>query len=283
VLYSKNRIESIYYPEDLHEFNKNRRYIKKTNTGKYYLVGGKYIISEHLSEFGSLCNILSSGMVIKRLSEIYERIYVDEFQDLAGYDFDIIEQIMRSSIETILVGDCRQATYFTNCSPKYSNFKGANIINLVEHWNNQNLCLITKRNECYRSNQEICDFSDALYPDLPKTISKFYLTTEHNGIFIVPKKELKNYIDKYEPTILRYSRSTKVDNNTAFNFGEVKGQTFDRVLIYPTEPIRKYLKDGDETKLKGISKSKLYVAITRARYSVTFVYDGKKNLPDKEM
>ncbi|TQI71987.1 RNA helicase [Gramella sp. Hel_I_59] len=274
-LYSKKRIESIYYPENLNLFNKSRRFIKKDNTEKYYLVGGKYIISEHLSEFGSHCNILSKGMVISRLNEIYDRIYIDEFQDLAGYDFDIVEQIMRSPIETILVGDCRQATYFTNCSPKYKQFKGSNIIQLVQHWYGLKLCVITKRNECYRSNQRICDFSDKLYPNLPKTNSKLELETGHDGIFTVPKNEVKNYIEKYNPTILRYSRSTKVNDHIAFNFGEVKGQSFDRVLIYPTEPIRKYLKNGDETQFKNISKSKFYVAITRARYSVGFIYDGK--------
>ena len=57
-------------------------------------------------------------------------------------------------------------------------------------------------------------------------------------------------------------------------FGKSKGLTFDRVLIIPTASYRKYLM-GSEDVFKSNkteeAKNKLYVAITRARFSVTFV------------
>ena len=58
----------------------------------------------------------------------------------------------------------------------------------------------------------------------------------------------------------------------ALNFGDAKGLEFDRVLIIPHGPIKKYLKSGDVNNVKG-SLSKFYVAVTRARYSVAFLYD----------
>jgi DNA helicase II / ATP-dependent DNA helicase PcrA len=58
------------------------------------------------------------------------------------------------------------------------------------------------------------------------------------------------------------------------NFGMSKGLSFDRVLIYPTVPIIKWLKNCSSD-LAATSRSKLYVAITRARHSVAFVYDFK--------
>jgi DNA helicase-2/ATP-dependent DNA helicase PcrA len=48
-----------------------------------------------------------------------------------------------------------------------------------------------------------------------------------------------------------------------------EGSTYDRVLIFPTKPIREYLEDRDPAKLKR--PEALYVAVTRARYSVAFV------------
>ena len=55
----------------------------------------------------------------------------------------------------------------------------------------------------------------------------------------------------------------------AMNIGIVKGSTFERVVIFPTRPMKQYLSDGDPSKLKA--PESLYVAVTRARYSVAFV------------
>ena len=52
------------------------------------------------------------------------------------------------------------------------------------------------------------------------------------------------------------------------NIGVAKGSTFDRVLIFPTNPMRQFL-DEDPSKLKA--PERLYVAVTRARHSVAFV------------
>ena len=63
----------------------------------------------------------------------------------------------------------------------------------------------------------------------------------------------------------------------AHNFGDSKGLTFDRVLIYPTKPMLAWFLDH-KTELKFQSRSKLYVAITRARHSVGIVFDNKKGI-----
>jgi hypothetical protein len=46
--------------------------------------------------------------------------------------------------------------------------------------------------------------------------------------------------------------------------------TFDRVLIFPTGPMKAYLKTKDLAKAGDLAK--FYVGVTRARYSVTFVF-----------
>jgi len=51
--------------------------------------------------------------------------------------------------------------------------------------------------------------------------------------------------------------------------------SFDRVLIYPTKPILEWI-IGKSKELKIESRSKFYVAVTRARYSVAFVYKTVK-------
>jgi hypothetical protein len=55
----------------------------------------------------------------------------------------------------------------------------------------------------------------------------------------------------------------------AMNIGVAKGSTFDRVLIFPTKPMKQYLADGEPTKLRA--PERLYVAVTRARHSAAFM------------
>ena len=52
-----------------------------------------------------------------------------------------------------------------------------------------------------------------------------------------------------------------------------KGREFDRVLIIPHGPIKKYLRNGDLKHVQG-SLAKFYVAVTRAKHSVAFLHDG---------
>ena len=80
---------------------------------------------------------------------------------------------------------------------------------------------------------------------------------------------------KYNPVQLRDSKKRIVDKNyMVMNFGESKGLSFDRVLIYPTKPFIDWF-INNESDLVETSRSKLYVAITRARYSVAIVLNYK--------
>lgn len=272
-VYAKCRIEQIFYPRDIGTFKQSRRYFKKADTEKYFFVDSKYIVAEHLSEFALMCDEHSGGLVFDRLEKIYQSIFIDESQDLAGYDFQIIESLLTSKIKTTLVGDCRQATYFTNNSSKNKKFKGSNIIDLFKQWESEGLCAIEEKNECYRSNQLICDYGDMLYPELTRTKSVGIKETHHDGIFYISKAEVEKYLKDYNPIVLRDTARTATLDLPAYNFGAVKGLTFDRVLIFPNGPIKEYVKNGNQEELAPVTKARFYVGITRARNSVAIVID----------
>ena len=52
--------------------------------------------------------------------------------------------------------------------------------------------------------------------------------------------------------------------------GEVKGLDFHHVLIYPTKPMEKWIKDTN-SELSGRHELKLYVAVTRANISTGII------------
>ena len=58
--------------------------------------------------------------------------------------------------------------------------------------------------------------------------------------------------------------------------GKSKGATYNSFLIYPTKEFKNYLINGN-AKIKGETKNKLYVGMTRPINSLTFVLDEDNN------
>ena len=242
---------------------------------QHYFTNGIKIYSDKLSKFVFRCNEKSNGNVIDRLSRIYSHIFIDEVQDLAGYDLELLKLFFNSSSTIQLVGDPRQGTYSTNSAPKNKKFKKANIINFftdkIDNLIKDDTSLMTN----YRCNKAICDLSNKLFPNFKATTSGNNITTEHTGVFFIKKQDVENYLQKFKPVQLRDTRRTIVnDNYRVMNFGESKGISFDRILIYPTKPFLDWLKDNS-VELAETSRSKFYVALTRARHSVAIINDNK--------
>lgn len=267
-VYSEHRIDSINFVE-----GKSAPYINRSDVKNYYFSDERLIYTDKISAFACRCEEVSGGLVTQRLAQIYDEIYIDEVQDLAGYDLELIERFLNTSITMLLVGDIRQGTYVTNNSAKNSGQRGKDIILRFEKWQKKNLCTIEHLSNSYRCNQSICDFADNLYPDLQKTTSCNTTVTGHDGIFLLPSILVEEYVNRFSPAVLRYNNKSTCLGLPAINFGTSKGLSFDRVLIFPHGPITSYIVSGNREHVLG-SLSKFYVAITRARYSVAIVHDG---------
>lgn len=243
------------------------RFTKKSNI-EYFLDCNGDMYRDGVSDFVVTLNEKTLGAVVARLERVFTYIFVDEVQDLVGYDLEVLDLLLTSRIKLLLVGDPRQHTFATNVGPKNKKYRGTGLANWFSE--RSEICRLEKRSESYRCNQAICDFADAIYPDLPTTKSIDVPRTGHDGIFQVCIDEVEGYIAEYGPvTILRHDKNVDTKGFPAINFGIAKGSTYDRVMIFPTRPMLQYLINKDPTKLK--SPERLYVAVTRARFSVAFV------------
>jgi DNA helicase II / ATP-dependent DNA helicase PcrA len=125
------------------------------------------------------------------------------------------------------------------------------------------------KNETWRCCSKICEFADKLFPEYTASISKNNLPVEHGGVYYIIESDLESYANKVNPIFLKYDKRTNTRGFIAKNIGVVKGREFDHVLIFPTQKMATYLKTGN---LDDVGyKEKLYVAVTRAKYSVAFV------------
>ena len=241
----------------------------------YFSKSGK-IYSDKLAKFVIRCNKDSGGKVIDRISQCFDNIFIDEVQDLAGYDLEILKELFNCRSHTLLVGDPRQATYSTNNAQKHSQYKKSEIINF---FSDDSINIDTDDKSLtinHRCSPQICKYSNTLYPEFQESTSGNKTVTGHDGIIIVDDSHIESYLEDYNPVQLRHSVKKSVNADyPVYNFGKSKGLTFDRVLIYPTAPIFKWLTDS-ENELKGVSRANFYVALTRARYSVGIVLDPKQ-------
>lgn len=225
------------------------------------------------------------GSAAERLEEIYDTVFIDEVQDLVGWDFEVLKALSASSTLNLqCVGDFRQTIYQTanaQKGPKTNKDKRAFFqdIGFTE----------TSMNASHRSISEICAFSDLIhegsgFPPTLSNVSRSNLPediSDHMGVFSVKTKDFLDYFKQYNPTILRHSiTSGKLycSGREALNFGQSKGMTFLRTIILPTEPQKSFLR-GDRVPLNAGSSDKavnaFYVASTRARYSVAFLLDDE--------
>jgi len=267
--YDEKRIESLLFVN-----KQSTRGIAEANTRHYYFAGGDLIYSDKIAPFVVECEKRSSKAVTARLGQIYTDLFIDEFQDLAGWDLEVIRMLLQSGIRVTLVGDLRQHIYSTNPSRKNKQYLGIRAVKLAEIWEKDGLCSLEHMSATHRCNGPICELSNRLWPGMDAMTPLRNDATDHDGVFLVAENLVKEYIERFKPQVLRHDRRAETYGCEALNFGLAKGLQFKRVLIVPTTPIKRYLQDGALSHVKK-SRDKLHVAVTRASYSVAFVFDGQ--------
>lgn len=221
--------------------------------------------------------------LLNRLECIYDEILIDEVQDLASYDWEILQVLLHSNIEVRLVGDVRQAVLSTNPrGRKNKQFGYASSLEWFMEREAEGYLNITYATITYRCREEIATFSDSIFDArwaFPGTTSENNYETGHDGVYLVRSEHVYEYMAQYSPQCLRNSISSAKHLDLPFqNFKGVKGATFERVLIAPTKNIENFIKNG--TPLESTAAAAFYVAVTRAKQSLAIVLDlpGKSKL-----
>lgn len=263
------------------------RYNEEEEFQQHYFSKEMKIYSDKLSKFVDRVNIETGGEVISRISRIFSNIFIDEVQDLAGYDLELIKQLFKSDSRILLVGDPRQVTYLTHLESKNRKYRNGRIKDfLVEKCKSLIKDGIDEESLKYshRNNEMICKYSSLLYPDLPESVPCKCcerIDTGHDGVFLIHPDNVEYYLDTFNPLQLRWNSSKDIDQSyPVMNFGESKGLTFDRVLIYPTKDMLRWIQDSS-VNLSESARAKFYVGLTRAKFSaaIVFNFDDKSDYP----
>jgi DNA helicase-2/ATP-dependent DNA helicase PcrA len=256
---------------------------------KHFFDPASRVYSDKLPKLVIRCNEKSGGAVIDRISRVFPNVFVDEVQDLAGYDLDILAALARSSTRLLMVGDPRQVTYLTHHERRLHKYVDGGIVDFLRNELPEKVPVDideTTLNRSHRNSAVICAVSSRLFPALPASQACDCVrcrtgSAPWTGLFILRTADYAHYMATVQPMQLRdKTTSLGVDRRwPAMNFGESKGRGFDHVVILPTEPMRLWLSDP-ATDLKPQSRAKFYVALTRGRHSVAIAMDwGTAPLP----
>lgn len=270
-----------------------RTYKKDEPWKKYFTKDRNDIYSDKLSEFAFECYKKNKVDLIERISNVFSAIYIDESQDLSGWDFEIIKILSKSQkIDLVLCADPRQNTYSTNYGLKHKKYNGCpdKYANKCINTSKDKFIKIddTTLKKSHRCCDDICSFSNLLMEKFPETQAcncdscekRRSQYTQRKGMFLLSEEKEQEYINCHSPISLIWDSKSrnKAKTKECLNYAESKGLEYDAVIIYPTDTILKYL-SGKE-KLQDLSLRKLYVAITRARFTCAIVvpnnFDKKK-------
>ena len=252
------------------------KYINKGENAYYFTSEGA-IYADKIAQLLLDLNESVQGHVIANIRELFPIIFIDEVQDLSGYDQELIKALINGDIDVTCVGDPRQGVFITSKGNKNKKFVRSQMIEFFRSKLPQLEIDNNSLNINYRCSADICGLSNLIFPDLSHVTSGNNDQAIRVGCYFVRKDDIEEYQKDCGAMQLRYSVRSKVNEKyPTNNFGLVKGKSFDHVLIYPTEKMLSFILNGTEIESPEV-KAKLYVAITRARYSVGIVYDYPEN------
>lgn len=254
-------------------------YKEDDNFNKHYFSKEYRIYSDKISKFIVKLNSKDGGKTFSRMARIYHHIMIDEVQDLAGNDLEIIKLLMKNCDNVTMVGDPRQVTYLTHIEPKHRGYRKGKIADFLK---DKCKSLIkdgideTTLKDSHRCPPKICDYSSKLFSEfLPMTSCGCcnIVSNQHQGVFLVKPEHIDHYLELYNPIQLRWNKTISVnDKYKSMNLGESKGTTFERVLIYPTQGMTNWI-NNNKFSLSDSARAKFYVGLTRARFSSAIVFD----------
>lgn len=206
--------------------------------------------------------------LIQRIEKFYDSVFIDEVQDFAANDFNLICTLAIANVEIRLVGDFYQHTFDTSrdgstqkslhdCFDKYCDKLKKSGFEID----------LTSLSNSYRCSPSVCAF-----------------VSENLGIKILSHREdevVVGYFDNVgevdsifnndSVVKLFYQKSDSYAGNTA-NWGNTKGlDHFQDVCVVLNATTLKAFDNANLDQLNPTTKNKLYVACTRAKGNLYFV------------
>ncbi|MES9975043.1 MAG: DNA helicase UvrD [Candidatus Thiodiazotropha sp.] len=248
----------------------------KSNPAHYitesgYLYGNR--VAKYVQEHGGIPKIIA------RLEKYFDDFLIDEIQDFAANDFNLITTISDADIDFLLVGDYFQHTFDTSRDGQIrTNLHKNGLGAYLEEFENKGFSIDTSSlSKTHRCSPSVCDF-----------------ITDHIGIGIESHRDDNTevtVVEDVDTALLLFQDDDKVklffqdhgkyDCNSN-NWGKCKGlNNYGDVCVVLNKKSSKLFRSGALGKLPESSRNKLYVACSRVNGSLYVLFEehlsGLKN------
>lgn len=221
------------------------------------------------SRIAKLCMPFAND-IQNRIDKFYDCFLVDEVQDFASHDFDLLMHILPNSADSLLVGDYYQHTYDTSRDGNKKKGLHSSIENFKNAYRKYRVSVDeSSLSHSYRCPQEICDYVNTHIG------YKINSAIESGGEvrMLEDKCEIKKILEDDSVPKLFYQKAYTYSGR-CYNWGTVKGiDSFQDVCVVLNRSAMKVCPYFE--KLPSITKNKLYVAMTRAHRNV-YLLDEKR-------
>lgn len=237
-------------------------YPRRKNTDQWhYLSAARYLYASRAAKlpitFGAVDSIRA------RLERHFDQFFVDEVQDFASNDFNLLLELTKANLEFMLVGDFFQHTFDTSRDGQIrTNLHKRGVQAYVREFEAVGIEVDAgSLDKTHRCSAAVCGF----ITDVIGIAIATRRTDETRVISVEDEGEALSLARDPTKVMLFYSGSSKYDCH-ANNWGNCKGlNSYGDVCVALNPNTFKHLKAGTVRELPDQTKNKLYVACSRAR------------------
>jgi DNA helicase-2/ATP-dependent DNA helicase PcrA len=255
--------------------NKPPKFAKQTSI-KYFMDKSYRLYGNRISKL-----LMAEGAVpelISRIEKYFDHVYIDEVQDFAGNDFNLLSELANAEVHQLLVGDFFQHTFDTSRDGNVNVKLHDDYAKYQEKLQKSGFTVdVEHLSHSYRCSPQVCEFvTEQIGIELGS-----HRGDETLVYYVECKKQAKQLYENSSTVKLFYQASNRYPGFTE-NWGATKGEDcYEDVCIVLNPNTLKYFLDNDLSNLKAQTKNKLYVACTRAKGNLYFVsetlYKSYKN------
>jgi len=250
------------------------RRFRKSELG-HYMTRNRYLyanrVAKMIIEYGAV------PKVIQRLEKFCDTFMVDEVQDFAANDFNLLLEIINADIDVLLVGDFYQHTFDTSKDGNTrQNLHKRGIDPFLKEFAEQGIQIdVDSLSKSYRCSPDVCRF---ITENIGIPIESHRTDETYVEVVDSPERAQEIYADD-RCVKLFYSGSGDFQCRSN-NWGKCKGlNTYTDVCVVLNKTACTHFTKGTLPEMAPSSLNKLYVACSRARGNLYVVDIAKCGLP----